>query len=96
MQRRDLLISSILDHAARHHGNGEVVSRREDGTLCRSTYAQLSRRARRLAAALRGLGVCAGDRVGTLAMNSDRHLELYYGISGIGAVCNTINPRLAP
>jgi acyl-CoA synthetase (AMP-forming)/AMP-acid ligase II len=96
MQRRELLISSILDHAARHHENAEVVSRREDGTLSRTTYAALARRARKLAMVLRGLGVQPGDRVGTLAMNSDRHFELYYGISGIGAVCNTINPRLAP
>jgi acyl-CoA synthetase (AMP-forming)/AMP-acid ligase II len=96
MQRRELLISSILEHAARHHGRGEVVSRREDGTLSRTTYAAVARRARKLAAVLRGLGVHSGDRVGTLAMNSDRHLELYYGISGIGAVCNTVNPRLSP
>ena len=96
MQRRELLISSILEHAARHHGRGEVVSRREDGTLSRTSYAAVARRARKLAAVLRGLGVHPGDRVGTLAMNSDRHLELYYGISGIGAVCNTINPRLSP
>src|SRR5476651_1507653 len=95
MQRRELLISSILEHAARHHGRGEVVSRREDGTLSRTSYAAVARRARKLAAVLRGLGVCLGDRVGTLAMNSDRHLELYYAISGIGAVCNTINPRLS-
>jgi fatty-acyl-CoA synthase len=95
MQRRDLLISSVLDHAARHHRDGEIVSRRDDGTLVRTTYAGLSHRARRLAAVLRALGVQPGDRVATLAMNSDRHLELYYAISGIGAVCNTINPRLA-
>jgi fatty-acyl-CoA synthase len=96
MQHHQLLISSILDHAARHHGQGEIVSRRDDGTLSRTTYAALARRARSLAAVLRKLGVRPGDRVGTLAMNSDRHVELYYGIAGIGAVCNTINPRLAP
>jgi fatty-acyl-CoA synthase len=96
MQHHQLLISSILDHAARHHGQGEIVSRRDDGTLSHTTYAALARRARSLAAVLRKLGVRPGDRVGTLAMNSDRHVELYYGIAGIGAVCNTINPRLAP
>ena len=95
MQHRPLLLSSILEHAARHHGDGEVVSRRADGALSRTTYAALARRARKLAQALRDLGVQPGDRVGTIAMNSDRHLELYYAISGIGAVCNTINPRLA-
>jgi len=96
MQRHELLISSVLEHAARHHGDGEVVSRRSGGTLDRTSYAALSLRARKLASVLRELGVEQGDRVGTLAMNSDRHLELYYGISGSGAVCNTINPRLSP
>jgi len=96
MQRHELLISSVLEHAARHHGDGEVVSRRPDGALARTSYAALGLRARKLASVLRGLGVEPGDRVGTLAMNSDRHLELYYGISGSGAVCNTINPRLSP
>ncbi len=96
MQRRELLISSILVHAARHHGGAEIVSRRDDGRLDRTNYRALEHRARRLAGVLRGLGVRPGDRVATLAMNSDRHLELYYAISGIGAVCNTINPRLAP
>ncbi len=95
MQRRDLLISAILEHAARHHGDAEVVSRRDDGTLARTTYAALAARARRLARVLGALGVRPGDRVATLAMNSDRPLEPYYAISGIGAVCNTINPRLA-
>ena len=95
MQHQPLLVSSILRHAARHHGAGEVVSRRDDATIERTTYAALERRARRLARALLALGAVPGERVGTLAMNSDRHLELYYAIMGIGAVCNTINPRLA-
>ena len=95
MQRRGLLISSIITHAARHHGGAEIVSRREDGRLERTDYRTVERRARRLAAVLQELGVQPGDRVGTLAMNSDRHLELYYAISGIGAVCHTINPRLS-
>ncbi len=96
MQRRELLLSSIIVHAARHHGAGEVVSRRDDGRVERTNYAAIELRARRLGRVLIELGVNAGDRVATLAMNSDRHLELYYGISGIGAVCNTINPRLSP
>jgi 3-(methylthio)propionyl---CoA ligase len=96
MQQHDLLISSIIAHAARHHGDGEIVSRRNDGSLARTTWRALEERARRLAAVLAALGVKPGDRVGTLAMNSDRHMELYYGISGMGAVCNTINPRLLP
>jgi fatty-acyl-CoA synthase len=96
MQRHELLISSILEHAARHHGDGEVVSRRAGGALSRTTYAALGLRARKLASVLRGLGLQPGDRAATLAMNSDRHLELYYAISGSGMVCNTINPRLSP
>jgi fatty-acyl-CoA synthase len=95
MQRRELLISSIITHAARHHGAGEVVSRRENGALVRATYADIEFRARKLMGVLRELGVKFGDRVATLAMNSDRHLELYYAISGMGAVCHTINPRLS-
>src|SRR5579872_1684085 len=95
MQGRSLRISSILEHAERQHGTTEVLSRREDGTLARSSYAQVARRARRLARALIALGVRPGDCVATLAMNSDRHLELYFAIAGIGAVCHTINPRLS-
>ncbi len=95
MQHQPLLVSSILRHAARHHAEGEVVSRRDDATLARTSYAALERRARRLANALLALGARPGERVGTLAMNSDRHLELYYAVMGTGAVCNTINPRLA-
>lgn len=95
MQRHELLISSVLEHAARHHGDGELVSRRADGSLSHTNYATLAVRARKLVSVLRELGVEAGDRVGTLAMNSDRHMELYYAISGMGAVCNTINPRLS-
>jgi fatty-acyl-CoA synthase len=89
------LISSIIEYAARHHATTEIVARRDDGSLARTDYAGLARRTRRLALVLGELGVRPGDRVGTLAMNSDRHLELYYAISGIGAICNTINPRLA-
>ncbi len=96
MQRRPLLISSLIRHAARHHGTAEVVSRETDGTISRSDYASIERRARRLAAALRGLGIGAGDRVATLAWNTARHLEIFYAVSGMGAICHTVNPRLAP
>ncbi len=95
MQCQPLLISSIIRYAARHHGRTEVVSKLADGSLHRSNYAEVERRSRRLAQALGGLGVTLGDRVATLAMNGHRHLECYYGISGMGAVCHTINPRLA-
>ncbi len=95
MQDRPLMIADIIRHAARHHGATEVVSRLIDGSLHRTTYAVVERRARRLAGVLMRLGVAPGDRVATLAWNSFRHLELYYAISGMGAVCHTVNPRLS-
>ena len=96
MQTQPLLVSSILVHAARHHGDAEVVSRQEDGSITRASYRAVERRARRLATALQGLGVQPGERVATLAWNSQRHLELYYAVSGMGSVVHTVNPRLAP
>ena len=95
MQRYPLLISSLIIHAARHRGGAEVVSNLGGLTLHRTTYAEVERRSRRLARALRKLGVGFGDRVATLAWNDFRHLELYYGVSGMGAVCHTVNPRLS-
>ena len=96
MQDRPLMISSIITHAARQHAKAEVVSKNIDGSIARSTYAEVERRARRLANSLIALGIRAEDRVATIALNSCRHLELYYAISGTGAICHTINPRLAP
>lgn len=96
MQPQPLLLSSIITHAARHHGGGEVVSQLADGSLHRSTYAEVERRARRLTRVLQDMGVQPGDRVATLAWSSGRHLELFYAVSGMGAVCHTVNPRLAP
>ena len=95
MQRYPLLISSLIVHAARHRGGAEVVSILGGPTLHRTTYADVEHRARRLARVLTKLGVGFGDRVATLAWNDFRHLELYYGVSGMGAVCHTVNPRLS-
>src|ERR1700677_4458206 len=95
MQRYPLLLSSLIVHAARHRGGTEVVSNLGGATLHRTTYAQVEQRSRRLARALGKLGVGLGDRVATLAWNDFRHLELYYGVSGMGAVCHTVNPRLS-
>jgi fatty-acyl-CoA synthase len=95
MQDQPLLISQIITHAARHHGTAEVVSRTVEGSIHRTTYAGLERRARRLARALQRLDVGDGDRVATLAWNGYRHLELYYGVSGMQAICHTVNPRLS-
>ena len=89
-----LQISSLIAHAARHHGQQEVVSCCADGQIHRYTYAQCERRSRRLAHGLMQLGVRPGERIATLAWNGYRHLELYYAISGSGAVCHTVNPRL--
>ncbi|EAU41045.1 acyl-CoA synthase [Fulvimarina pelagi HTCC2506] len=94
MQNRQLSIASLIEHAARTHGSTEVVSRLVDGSIHRSTYHETARRSRQAANALQSLGVEVGDRVATLAWNTHRHLELYYAISGFGAVCHTINPRL--
>ena len=94
MMSTPLLISSLIEHASRHNGDAEIVSRRVEGDLHRTTWREVHRRAKRLANALIGLGVQPGDRVATIAWNGYRHLELYYAVSGIGAVLHTINPRL--
>jgi 3-(methylthio)propionyl---CoA ligase len=91
-----LTLSSLLAHAARHHGETQIVSRRVEGDLHRYTYRDCEARAKQLAQALIALGVEPGERVGTLAWNGYRHLEAYFGITGFGAVCHTINPRLFP
>ena len=96
MMDMPLLVSSILRHAARHFGETEVVSRRVEGDLHRYDYARCERRARQLASALQSAGIGHGDRVATVAWNGYRHLELYYGVGGMGAVIHTINPRLHP
>jgi 3-(methylthio)propionyl---CoA ligase len=94
MSERPLLVSAIIKHAAIYHRDTEIVSRTVEGPIHRYTYGDAERGSRRLARALLKLGIKPGDRVGTLAWNTFRHFELYYGISGIGAVCHTINPRL--
>ncbi len=95
MQTQPLLVSSILTHAARHHGDADIVSREASGALHRTTYAALERRARRLARALARLGVGPGDRVATLAWNGHRHVEAYYAVPGMGSIIHTVNPRLS-
>ncbi len=96
MMQQPLLISSLIVHAERHHPDREIVSRRVEGDIHRTTYRELAARSRRMANALAGLGVKTGDRVATLAWNGYRHMELYYAVSGSGAVLHTINPRLHP
>jgi len=96
MQDRPLLIQQLIDHAALNHGDTEIVSRTVEGPIHRYTYRDAHKRSKKVAEALLALGIAAGDRIGTLAWNGYRHFELYYGISGMGAVCHTINPRLFP
>jgi acyl-CoA synthetase (AMP-forming)/AMP-acid ligase II len=94
MQQWPLTVDRILDHAARWHAGREIVTRSIDGPLVRTTYAKLHARAKQLSTALLALGIRQGDRVATLAWNTDRHMEVWYATMGIGAVCHTLNPRL--
>lgn len=96
MMQPPLLVSSLLVHAERHHGGQEVVSRRVEGDVHRYTFRDMAARARRLANAVRALGLRLGDGVATLAWNGYRHLELHYAVPGIGAVLHPIDPRLHP
>ena len=96
MQDQPLLISSLLAHAQRHHGDTEIVSRGVEGDIHRYTYRDLADRSQGVAQALDQMGLAFSDRVATLAWNGYRHLELYFGVSGSGRVLHTINPRLHP
>jgi fatty-acyl-CoA synthase len=94
MQNYPLLTHTILDHAALNHGERELVTRSTEGPIRRTTLADTHRRSRQVAKALQAEGIQLGDRVATMAWNSDRHMECWYGIMGIGAICHTLNPRL--
>jgi len=94
MQHYELTLDRFLTHAARWHANREVVTRSVEGPITRTTYRDIHARALRLSEALVGLGVKPSDRVATLAWNTSRHLEAWYGAMGAGGVYHTINPRL--
>ena len=96
MQSQPMLISSLIEFAARHHADAEIVSRRVEGDIHRYTYKDLAGRARQLAHAIDELGLAPGERVASLAWNGYRHMEMYFGVSGSGRVLHTINPRLHP
>ena len=96
MQSQPLLISSLIDFAERHHGEGEIVSRRVEGDIHRYSYREVAARSRQVAQALDALKLQFGDRVATMAWNGYRHLELYFGVSGSARVLHTLNPRLHP
>ncbi|MEQ8779619.1 MAG: long-chain fatty acid--CoA ligase [Roseibium album] len=95
MMHRPLKIADIITFAAENYPFGELVSVRTEGDIHKTTYRETARRTAQLAHGLKSLGVAQGDRIATLAWNGYRHFELYYAISGIGAVCHTINPRLS-
>ena len=96
MQDWPLTVDKILDHAKNWHGHREVVTRSVEGPIVRTTYADIHGRAKRVSNALLAWGVKPGDRIATLAWNTGKHIEAWYGIMGIGAVCHTLNPRLFP
>jgi len=96
MQHQALTISSLIDFAERHHGEGHIVSRRVEGDIHRYTYKEAAQRSRQLAGVLDALHIVAGERVASIAWNGYRHLEMYFGVSGSGRVLHTINPRMHP
>ncbi|MBJ7447758.1 MAG: long-chain-fatty-acid--CoA ligase [Brevundimonas sp.] len=96
MQDWPLTVDKILDHAKNWHGAREVVTRSVEGPIVRTTYADIHARAKRVSSVLQGWAIGVGDRIGTLAWNTGNHIETWYGIMGIGAVCHTLNPRLFP
>ncbi|MEM1138530.1 MAG: AMP-binding protein, partial [Pseudomonadota bacterium] len=97
MQDYKLVVPTIIDHAALNHADQVVVTRGvEDGAIRRITYEAVNRNARLCSSGLQELGMKKGDRIATMAWNTDHHLEAWYGIMGIGAVCHTVNPRLFP
>ncbi len=96
MMQTPLLVSSLLEHAGTVHAAQEIVTRSVEGPIERGTWGAVRERSKRLASALRGLGMKPTDRLATMGWNTQRHLEIYYGVSGMGAVCHTLNPRLHP
>src|SRR5471032_904578 len=95
MMDRALSLPSILEYAAQYHPNRQVVDRTVEGPIHRYGYAEALKRTKRMANALIALGVKPGDRVATLAWSTHRHFELYFAVTGIGAILHTINPRLS-
>ena len=94
MQDQPLLISSLIKYASQYHRQSGICSMDGGGQLRRWSYSELHHRSAQFAHALNRLGVKLGDRIGTIAWNDHRHFEIYFGVSGIGAICHTINPRL--
>src|SRR5437763_6274848 len=96
MQDWPLLCHRIIEHAALIHGSQEIVTRSVEGPIHRTNYREIRDRALKVSQRLDRDGIKLGDRVATIAWNTWRHLEAWYGIMGIGAICHTVNPRLFP
>src|ERR1700749_4233831 len=96
MQDWPLLVHKIIDHAALYHAKREVVCRTVEGPIIRTNYGEMAKRARKVAHALDRRGIKLGDRIARMAWNTPRHIESWYGITGIGAIYHTLNPRLFP
>src|ERR1700760_1121263 len=96
MQDWPLLCHRIIEHAAKYHGTQQIVTRSVEGPIVRTNYAEIHSRALKVSQMLQRDGIKLGDRVATIAWNTARHLEAWYGIMGIGAICHTVNPRLFP
>lgn len=96
MMFQPLLMSDLIEHAERYHGDTAVISKNTDGTMTHSDWRQIAKNARRFAHVLQSFGLVQADRVATIAWNNHRHLESWYAISGSGYICHTINPRLFP
>ncbi len=96
MQDWPLLVWKLIDHAALNHGRRKVISNTVEGGVLETNWAEIHHRSKQVAQALTAMGMGQGDRVGTLAWNTHRHVELWYGICGMGAVAHTLNPRLFP
>ena len=96
MMAMPLIISSLINHAEKYHGETEIVSVDTSGDITRTNWKTIAKRSRQLASKLQALGLNQGDCCATLAWNNHRHLEVYFGTSGQGLICHTINPRLFP
>lgn len=96
MMFQPLLISSLIEHAARYHGDTAIISKNTDGSMVNTDWSTISDNAKRFAKSLNALGLKSHDRIATIAWNNHRHLESWYGISGNEMICHTINPRLFP
>ena len=94
MQPFSLRVSEVIDHAARYHPNRKIISRNIEGPITETSWIKIHHNSKRLSKALIKLGIKKGDRIGVMAWNTARHLEIWYGVPGSGAINHTLNPRL--